>query len=112
MSCEWIKEFSGGVTVCDKDGVIREMNDKAARIFEKEGGRALLGRNLFDCHPEPARTKLKDLMAARSTNAYTIEKDGVKKLIYQSPWHAGGEYRGFVELALEIPPEMAHFVRK
>jgi hypothetical protein len=44
----------------------------------------------------------------REKNVYTIEKNGVKKLIYQSPWYYNGEYAGFVELSLEIPFEMEH----
>jgi hypothetical protein len=36
----------------------------------------------------------------------------VKKLIYQTPWYAGGEYAGFVEISLEIPFEMPHFIRQ
>jgi len=43
--------------------------------------------------------------------AQTFEKDGVKKLIYQCPWFEDGKYAGFVELSLEIPFEMEHFVR-
>ena len=36
----WVKEFPGAVTVCDTDGIITEMNDKAAKVFEADGGRA------------------------------------------------------------------------
>jgi PAS domain-containing protein len=107
----WIKEFPAAVTVCDPDGIILEMNDKAAKTFEKDGGLALIGRNMFDCHPDPARGKLERLMDRRQVNVYTIEKNGVKKLIFQSPWSLNGEYAGFVELSLEIPFEMPHFVR-
>ena len=108
----WIKEFAGGVTVCDVEGVILEMNDRAAKIFEAEGGASMIGKNVFDCHPEPARTKLRRIMAERRTNVYTIEKKGVKKLVFQAPWQMNGEYRGFVELVLEIPFDMPHFIRK
>ncbi|MEO8354305.1 MAG: PAS domain-containing protein [Chloroflexota bacterium] len=107
----WIKEFPAAVTVCDLDGVLLEMNDKAAKGYEKEGGHKLIGSNLLDCHPEPARTKTECLLAAREKNIYTIEKNGVKKLIHQSPWYRHGEYAGFVELSLEIPFEMPHFIR-
>jgi PAS domain-containing protein len=107
----WIKEFPGGVTVCDADGIITEINDQAARIFEEDGGRALIGKNVFDCHPEPARSELEHLVEARQSNVYTIEKKGVKKLIYQSPWFQNGAYAGFIELSLEIPFELPHFVR-
>lgn len=107
----WMREFGAAITVCDPRGVIVEMNDKAAATFAKDGGRALIGRSLLDCHPEPARSKLLRLLETRGSNAYTIEKAGVKKLIYQAPWYEGGEYRGLVELSLVIPLEMPHFVR-
>ena len=107
----WVKEFSGAVMVCDPDGIILEMNDKSAKTFKEDGGRALIGKNVLDCHPEPARGKLERLMDKRQPNIYTIEKNGVKKLIYQTPWFADGEYAGFIELSLEIPFELPHFVR-
>ena len=65
----------------------------------------------MDCHPEPARTKVKDLLANPRMNSYTIEKNGVKKMIYQTPWFEAGKFKGFVELSMEIPFEMPHFVR-
>jgi transcriptional regulator with PAS, ATPase and Fis domain len=110
-SNDWLKEFPGAVTVCDKDGVILSMNAKAVQTFAADGGAALVGKNVFDCHPEPARAKLRGMMEAGRQNVYTIEKQGVKKLIYQSPWTVNGQYRGFVELSLEIPFELPHFLR-
>ena len=108
---DWIKEFPAAVTVCDENGIILDMNDKAAKTFEKDGGRKLIGSNVLDCHSEPARTKTERLLAAREKNVYTIEKNGTKKLIYQSPWYRDGNYAGFVELSLEIPFELPHFIR-
>jgi transcriptional regulator with PAS, ATPase and Fis domain len=108
---DWVKEFPAAITLCDEEGIILEMNEKAAKGYEKEGGRKLIGSNMLDCHSEPARTKTGSLLAARQKNVYTIEKNGLKKLIYQSPWYDNGEYAGFVELSLEIPSEMPHFIR-
>ena len=108
----WVKEFPGSITVCDAEGIILDMNDKSIKTFESQGGAELIGTQLLDCHPEPARTKLAELLAARRRNVYTIEKNGVRKLIYQSPWYENGEYRGLIELSLEIPVEMPHFVRQ
>jgi len=107
----WIKEFPAAVTVCDAGGVILEMNDKAARTFEKDGGYKLIGKNLLDCHPDPAQGKVERLLDNQKANIYTIEKNGVKKLIYQSPWYRNGKYAGIVELSMEIPFDMPHFVR-
>ena len=108
----WIQEFPAAITVCDADGILLEMNDKAAKTFEADGGRKLIGSNMLDCHPEPSRTKTERLLAAHTKNVYTIEKNGIKKLIYQSPWYKNGEFAGFVELSLEIPfGDLPHFVR-
>jgi PAS domain-containing protein len=107
----FFKSFPGAVTVCDQDGVILELNDRARETFAADGGEKLLGTNVLDCHPEPARTKLKSLLAEGRTNTYTIEKNGIKKLIYQTPWMENGEYRGFLELSLVLPPVLPHFVR-
>ncbi len=108
---EWIREFPAAVMVCDESGAITEMNDLAARNYEAEGGRALIGRDLLACHPEPARTKLAALMDGHQANVYTIEKHGRKKLIYQAPWFRVGRYAGFVEISFEIPSALPHFVR-
>ena len=107
----WVDEFAGAVTVCDAAGVILEMNARAVRMFEKQGGRGLVGSNVLDCHPEPARTKLRELMERREAQTYTIEKGGRKKLVHQAPWHRDGEYRGFVEIVLPLPETLPHFVR-
>ena len=108
---EWVEAFPGAVTVCDRAGIILEMNDRSVRSFAGDGGAALVGTNALDCHPEPSRTKLAGMLASGKANVYTIEKDGVKKLIYQAPWYRDGEYAGFVELSLEIPFALPHFVR-
>ena len=107
----WLEEFSGSIVVCDPDGIVIEMNEQAATAFKKWGGKKLLGSNLLNCHPEPARSKLKQLMDQQQTNIYTIEKKGNKKLIYQTPWHIKGEYCGFVEMVIDIPASIPHFIR-
>jgi len=109
---DWLKEFNAGVTIADENGIIVYMNDKSVEIFKNDGGEKLVGENVLECHPEPARTKLDEMMKNRSINAYTIEKNGKKKLIYQSPRYEGGIYKGFVELSIEIPFDLPHFIRK
>jgi transcriptional regulator with PAS, ATPase and Fis domain len=107
----WVQSFPGAITVADAAGIIIEMNDAARESFRDQGGEKLLGTSLLDCHPEPSRTRLVGIMANQRTNVYTFEKHGQKRLIYQTPWYRDGKYAGFVELSLEIPWEMAHFVR-
>ena len=108
---DYFKEVNLAVTICDKEGKILEMNDKSRKTFLKPGQEDLIGKNVLDCHPEPAHSLLADTLQNPRTNVYTIEKKGVKKLIYQTPWYVEGEFMGFMELSMEIPFEMKHCVR-
>ncbi len=112
MTDSWTKSFPGAITVCDTEGVILEMNDRSQHMFREEGGASLIGSNVLDCHPEPARTKLKTMLRTQQANIYTVEKNGRKKLVYQTPWYQDGQYAGFVETVIDLPDEMPHFVRQ
>ena len=122
----WQEEVNFAITVCDLEGKILSMNKKSGKTFQKQGGTSLTGSaadgargrrqasvtNILDCHPEPARSKLRAMLKKPFTNAYTIKKNGVKKLIYQTPWFKDGKPRGLVELSLELPGKLPHFIRK
>lgn len=98
------------ITVCDKDGQIIDMNQRSADVNSK--GVKIIGNDLFACHPPKAQEIIRDLMANGKVNAYTIEKNGIKKLIYQTPWYdQNNELAGLVEFSLEIPFEMPHYIR-
>ena len=112
MTNDWTQSFPGAITVCDPTGIILEMNEQAIEVFKEDGGATLVGTNLLDCHPEPARSKVEQMLNTREQNIYSIEKRGKKKLIYQTPWFKDGAYGGFVELSLPIPFDMPHFIRK
>ena len=109
---DWITEFPAAITVCDLDGIIISMNNRSAEVFEKEDGRALIGSNVLDCHPEPSRTQLADMLRDGTTNAYTIEKKGMKKLLYQAPWYLDGERAGIIEIELPVPMEIPNHIRE
>ncbi|MFZ4399920.1 MAG: PAS domain-containing protein [Bacteroidales bacterium] len=111
METNWYDELPVAVTVCDTEGKIVYMNKKSAATFEKYGAEGLIGTNVLNCHPEPAKTMLANMLINENTNAYTIEKNGIKKMIYQTPWYENGEYKGYVEMSLVIPMEMKHFKR-
>ncbi|HPQ71628.1 MAG TPA: PAS domain-containing protein [bacterium] len=108
---EWADELGVAITVCDREGIIIEMNEASRAVFVKYGGAALLGTNVLDCHPEPARTQLARMLAEGTTNTYTIEKNGKKKLIYQTPWKRDGRVMGLVEISLPLPDDLAHHRR-
>ncbi|HNX37186.1 MAG TPA: PAS domain-containing protein [Candidatus Cloacimonadota bacterium] len=108
---EWIKDFAGAATVCDKNGTIIEMNEKACATFASYGGSDLIGKSLYDYHPEHCNVIIREMLQTGRTNAYTIEKQGKRKLIYQQPLFENGEVSGIVELSLELPDDMPHYVR-
>jgi transcriptional regulator with PAS, ATPase and Fis domain len=108
---DWVKELPSAVTVCGADGIILSMNNRSIKAFEEDGGEALIGTNVLDCHPEPARSKLAAMLQSGVANTYTIQKKGKKKLIHQSPWYHDGVYSGFVEISIELPDPMQHFNR-
>jgi hypothetical protein len=87
------------------------MNERSRETFANDGGGALIGRSVFDCHPEPALTKTRQLYAAQRANHYTICRNGQKKIIHQMPWLVGGAFAGFVEISIPIPDDLPHFER-
>jgi transcriptional regulator with PAS, ATPase and Fis domain len=107
----WVSGFPGALTVTDADGTLLYLNDKAARTFEAQGGRDLVGTDLMACHNERSRAIIRRLLETGASNTYTIEKKGVKKLIHQAPWVQDGKIAGLIEVSIEIPGELPHFVR-
>jgi len=107
----WSDSIDAAITVCNREGKILYMNDRAAATFAADGGRTLVGKSLLPCHPEAARRKIGRIMDSRQANTYTIEKSGVKKLIHQTPWYADGKLGGLVEFSIVLPSEMPHFKR-
>lgn len=108
---EWIKEFPVAITVCDINGIITEMNDKSIATFASDGGAELIGKNLFDYHPEHCHAIIRHMLETGEPHSYTIEKNGSRKLIHQQPWFIDGKVSGLVELSIVLPLDMAHHVR-
>lgn len=112
VSIDWENGFNGAITICDLQGTIVYMNQCSIEQFLKYGGEKLLGSNLLDCHPEPSKTKLKQMLENPADNMYTSEKNGLKKIVYQTPWRQNGEIKGIIEISFYLHPEMPHFIRK
>jgi hypothetical protein len=110
-TADWTEELPAAVTVTAADGTILSMNRRAAVTFADDGGLALIGKSVFDCHPEPARTKTVQLYVAQASNHYTVSKNGQKKIIHQLPWYRDGAFAGFVEISIPIPDELPHHER-
>ncbi|WP_418983308.1 PAS sensor protein [Alistipes sp.] len=102
----WADELDCAVTVCDTEGVVLYQNDRS-----REVNGDVQGRSLLPCHNERSRAIIRRLAEEGGKNVYTIEKRGVKKLIYQTVWRADGTIRGLVEFSLELPDQLPHYVR-
>jgi transcriptional regulator with PAS, ATPase and Fis domain len=111
MKTDWFDFIDAAITVCDKNGIIVYMNKRSEETFKKDGGIALLGRNLADCHPKKASEKIKEMLQNQSENIYTIEKGGNKKIIVQKPVFDKGVFDGIIEIGIELPADMQHFRR-
>ena len=107
-----VESFPGMVSVCDPAGVIIAMNAAAIRAFEKLGGAKLIGQNALDCHPGQSHEQCTDLLRNPRVNVYTTEKNGVHKFICQCPWQRAGQFTGLLEIVVEIPAELPHFIRQ
>ena len=103
----WVNECPIIISVCDTDGIMLSMNDRAVQNFEDQGGEGLIGTDIYECHPEPSRSKFKRMMKEEKTNATIFNKGNAKYMFYQAPWYENGELKGFVEIGFEIPEGLA-----
>lgn len=110
LLCHWADDVEYAVTIADKNCIIIYMNKRSRETFCKNGEN-LIGKNLMDCHPEHARTTIRRLLSEGGSNTYSITKNGVNKLIFQSAWKIEGEIAGLVETSMVLPKDMRHFDR-
>lgn len=109
---DWAFRTNCAITVADAACNIIYMNERSRQTFASRGGAALIGHNLMDYHNENSKAIIRRLLAEGGTNAYTIEKEGLRKMIFQSAWfNAAGAVAGLVELSMVIPDDMPHYVR-
>jgi hypothetical protein len=108
---DWPESLDAAVTVTDRDLTVIYMNEKARTSFAKWGGENFLGKNLADCHMPHSMEIIHTILATGKPNVYTIEKQGVKKLIYQAVWKTEGKVAGLVEISMVLPEDMPHHIR-
>lgn len=83
-----------------------------ARDVCRARGASLIGHNLMDYHNDRSKAIIRRLLAEGGTNAYTIDKEGVKKMIFQTAWFdERGKVAGLVELSMIIPRDVPHYIR-
>lgn len=106
----WAEGLNCAVTVCDAEGIVLYMNAKSRETFAKSGD--MRGRSLIPCHSPRSQAIIADMLATGRSNCYTIEKQGVRKMIYQTPWRdESGKIAGLVEISMVLPEDLPHYVR-
>jgi hypothetical protein len=108
---EWIQTYPAEIMVCDAAGTILEMSDVAVQIYDKEGGAAMIGKNVFEHHDEKARKQIMAVVIQRKHVIYTTEKGGLKKLVSIAPWFRGEEYAGFALIVLDLPEKIQNIIK-
>ena len=107
----WLDGIAVAATVCDRQGICIFMNAEASRLFESQGGCALVGKSLLDCHGESSRARFAAQLQTPTSNTYTVEKNGMRRIIHQIPWYRNGDFAGVVEMSFPLPHTLPHFVR-
>lgn len=102
----WVDGMDCAITVCDTEGTVIYQNERSRTVNGD-----VRGRSLIPCHNERSREIIRRLLADGGTNTYTVEKGGIRKLIYQTTWRVDGIVRGLAEISIELPAEMPHYIR-
>lgn len=106
---DWADRIGCALTICDADCKILYMNQRSRETFARHGD--IIGHDLLQYHPPRAIEMIHKMLSTGITNAYTIQKGDVRKLIYQTPWYRDGKIAGLAELSIPLPADMPHYVR-
>ncbi len=110
---DWAYGMNCAVTVCDADCRIIYMNERSRETFAARGGADLIGHNLMEYHNDRSREIIRRLLEEGGTNAYTIEKKGLRKMIYQTAWRQpNGTVGGLLEISIILPDTLPHYIRE
>ena len=112
MFARWLDGFAVSIMVMDAEGKVLYMNDAADEVFKKFGGKNMVGSDISQCHKASSMITIKEMMENDSTNVYSIEKNGQKKIIYQAPWYEEGRVAGLVTMSLAVPEKIPHHERE
>jgi len=112
MRSDWAFTYPAEIMVCGPDGLILEMNQTAIQLYEKEGGAAMIGSNVFNHHHEPAASQLRAIVARQQVTTYTTQKQNRNTLVRIAPWYRNEHYAGFVLITFELPEHLPNIVKE
>jgi PAS domain-containing protein len=98
--------LQGEVVIADENIDIVYMNEVAIRHYEKDGGAALVGRSLLDCHNPESRREIKEMYEAFANGdlqarQWLLPKDGYARRVIVMPIVGDGRVKGCLELVIE-----------
>jgi len=108
----WVEELPAEITVCDKSGILIEMNSGAVELFKEDGGSNLIGSDALACHPEPSRSRFAGMLVKPIQNSYLNTEKGEKRFFFQSPLTLNKRFAGFVEISFEVPETIPQIVEE
>ena len=79
MNFNWADDTNCAVTVCDTEGVVIYQNKQSISVNGD-----YRGKSMIPCHNERSKGIIARILEKGDTNAYTIEKKGIRKMIYQT----------------------------
>lgn len=93
------------ILVADTDHVIRTMNKAAIAFYD--GGAALLGTSLLDCHNEQSQRMILEILEAmeEGENERIFSDDGEQRIAMRAVRDADGRLLGYFE-RYDPPPQI------
>jgi PAS domain-containing protein len=100
--------LQGEIVIADENIDIAYMNEAAIRHYEEDGGAALIGRSLLDCHNPQSRRTIKEMYEAFAggdlqARQWLLPKDGYARRVIVMPITRDGQVKGCLELVIEEP---------
>lgn len=98
-----LEQDRSAVVLCDLEHTVVYMNPAAGKRYAKQGGMALIGRSLMECHTPKSRTMIEKVVAwfeeSREHNLiYTFRNDQENKDVYMVALRDdGGTLIGYYE---------------
>ena len=99
---DFLQETDMIISVCDADGTIVYMNDKAKNYFQEPGTPELTGSNILDCHPEPSKSQLKKMMTTHETQSLIKGEGEKRRIIHQTPIYKNKKFNGYIEIIIPL----------
>lgn len=104
---DYFGSIDAAITISDNNNCIVYMNQMSRNTFPD----VKVGDSLNNCHKQSSIDTIKKMQSENTSNTYTIEKNGIHKLIHQTPYLINGKQQGLIEFSIVLPDNMPHKTR-